>query len=72
MADAHYNLANIYLEREEFSMALVHYRAAVELRPNWEKARRGVEQTQEALAAIGNHPVAWRRSRTSWHLQSDW
>lgn len=51
MADAHYNLANIYLEREDFPLALVHYRAAVELRPNWEKALRGVEQTEGVLKA---------------------
>jgi len=51
MADAHYNLANLFLEREEFPLALVHYRAAVELRPNWEKALRGVEQTEIAMNA---------------------
>lgn len=57
MADAHYNLANLYLEREDLSLALVHYKAAVELRPNWEKARRGAEQTEEALHAMGNSPL---------------
>jgi len=50
MADAHYNLANLFMEKGQFGMAQSHYRTAVELRPTWEKARRGLEQSEAALS----------------------
>lgn len=74
MADAHYNLANLYLEREEMNLALVHYKAAVELRPNWEKARRGMEQTDAALKSIdvlSNPPVSTEDAGSPVAFRSD-
>jgi Flp pilus assembly protein TadD len=51
MADAHYNLGNLYLEKEQYGLATAHYRQALELRPNWEKAARGLEQSEAAQEA---------------------
>src|SRR5262249_1474729 len=50
MADAHLNLANIYLEKGQFRPAMQHYEQALQLRPNWEKASDGLTQAREALA----------------------
>ena len=51
MVDAHYNLANLYLEKENYHLAAVHYRSSLELRPNWDKAQHGLEQSELGLAA---------------------
>src|SRR5262249_4626947 len=51
MADAHYNLANILLEKQQLNMAYAHYRQALELRPNWDKAASGLAQAEAALSA---------------------
>ncbi len=51
MGDAHYNLANLYMDKEQFETAIEHYRHSLELRPDWEKAERGLEQAEAALAA---------------------
>ena len=48
MSDAHFNIANIYLERAQFPHAITHYRQALEIRPTWEKALRGLEQAETA------------------------
>ena len=50
MADAHFNIANIYFEAGQYRLAIAHYRHALELRPNWEKAHRGLVQSEQALA----------------------
>jgi hypothetical protein len=49
MSDAHYNIGNIYLEKEQHGLALAHYKQALELRPNWERAVRGLEQCEAVL-----------------------
>jgi tetratricopeptide (TPR) repeat protein len=54
MADAHYNIANIYLEKGQYAWAIAHYRQALEIRPKWEKARRGFEQAEAAFAEKGD------------------
>jgi hypothetical protein len=51
MADAHFNLANLYYEKEQLGLAVAHYRHALELKPNWEKAERCLAQAEAALAA---------------------
>src|SRR5262249_29996602 len=52
LADAHYNLANILLEKQQFNMAYAHYKQALELRPNWDKAANGLAQVEAALSAL--------------------
>jgi Tfp pilus assembly protein PilF len=49
MADAHYNLANLLLDLTRYSQAIVHYKHALEVHPNFEKARLGLEQAEAAL-----------------------
>src|SRR5262245_50740770 len=51
MADAHFNLANLYLEKEQYGLACAHYRNSLELRPDWDKALRLLDQAEEAMAA---------------------
>src|SRR5262249_23486403 len=51
MSDAHYNLGNLYMEKEQWKQAVHHYNQALELRPDWEKAQRGLEQAEAAVAA---------------------
>jgi tetratricopeptide (TPR) repeat protein len=58
MVDAHYNLANVYLEQGQYGLAMAHYRQALELRPNWDKAADGLAQAEAALAAIAAPAVA--------------
>src|SRR5260370_30300979 len=36
------------MEKEEPALAIAHYKSALELRPNWEKASRGLDQAQAA------------------------
>lgn len=57
MADAHYNIANIYFEKAQFAWASAHYHQALEIRPTWEKARRGLEQSEAALNETGSEHV---------------
>ena len=47
MADAHYNLGNVYMEKGQPSMAATHYKQALMLRPNWDKAQLGTFDTLE-------------------------
>jgi len=51
MADAHLNLANIYFEKGQFRPAVLHYEEALGLRADWDKAKDGLAQAREALAA---------------------
>jgi len=55
MADAHFNIANIYLENGQYRSAMSHYRQALEIRPNWEKAYRGLKQTEQSMVEHGDH-----------------
>jgi hypothetical protein len=56
MGDAHLNLANAYLDKGQYRLAIAHYHQALELRPNWEKAENGLAQAEAALAAL-NQPL---------------
>jgi tetratricopeptide (TPR) repeat protein len=59
MADAHYNLANLLLDMGRFSQAIAHYKQAMEVSPNFEKARLGLQQAEAALKAeSGEKPAA--------------
>src|SRR4051812_47501354 len=51
MADAHLNLGNLYLEREQPKQAITHYEAAAQLRQGWEKALDALEIARGRLAA---------------------
>lgn len=50
MIDAHFNLANLYLETGRYKQAAERYRQVLQLRPNWDKAMRGLEQAEAAMA----------------------
>ena len=50
MADAHFNLANLLLEHDDFAEAGVHYGQALRLRPDWREARQGLEMAEEAAS----------------------
>jgi tetratricopeptide (TPR) repeat protein len=49
MYDAHYNLANLLMELRRYSQAVHHYKLALEIKPDLEKARAGLEAAQKAL-----------------------
>jgi tetratricopeptide (TPR) repeat protein len=51
MVDAHYNLGNLYLELGNFPQAATHYKHALSLRPNWDKAMAGLLQAEGAQDA---------------------
>ncbi len=56
MADAHYNVGNIFYEKEQYAMAIAHYKSALEIRPNWEKARTALESAQAQQAPAEGAP----------------
>jgi hypothetical protein len=73
MADAHLNLANLYLEQQRYGLAEAHYGQALKLRPNWKAARRGLEQATDVLSptrttALASRPVDSGRT-VDFHLQ---
>jgi tetratricopeptide (TPR) repeat protein len=49
MAEAYQNLANVYLEMSNTQQAIVNYRRALELKPDFDRARRGLEKAQNAV-----------------------
>src|SRR5439155_991992 len=51
MYDAHYNLGNIFFEKGQFTLAIAHYKQALELRPHWEKGRKALEAALADQAA---------------------
>src|SRR5437660_1788830 len=61
MADAHLNLGNLLLDKQQPRLALQHYEEALKLRPAWDKALDGQEQARAALSGEGSRdrgPVA--------------
>ena len=50
MADAHYNLANLHLDKEQYAQAVAAYKQALQIRPTWDKAQQGLASAAEALA----------------------
>src|SRR5262249_10916977 len=58
-----YNLGNIYVEKGQFSQAATHYKQALQLRPNWDKAQVGLAEVdahinQTRPTAGGTDPEA--------------
>src|SRR5262245_6128617 len=51
MADAYLNLANVYSELHNYLQAITHYKKALDLNPNLERARRGLEKAAVRLDA---------------------
>src|SRR5262249_40778375 len=51
MVDAHTNLANVFVEQGNLTQAVNHYRTALEIRPGFSRAQRGLEAAQEAAVA---------------------
>jgi tetratricopeptide (TPR) repeat protein len=51
MPEAYQNLANVYLEMGNVQQAIANYRRALELKPDFERARRGLEKAQNSVAA---------------------
>jgi tetratricopeptide (TPR) repeat protein len=60
MADAHLNLANLYMEKQQPRPALRHYEEALKVRSGWDKALDGVEAAQEAIDQE-EHEIAARQ-----------
>ena len=58
MVDAHYNLANLYLEMGRYKLATTHYRHVLQLQPSWDKALNGLAQAEAAQAAAEPRTVA--------------
>jgi Tfp pilus assembly protein PilF len=50
LAEASCRMAAIYVEKRQYAQAIELYRQALEIRPNWEKALRGLEQAENAKA----------------------
>jgi tetratricopeptide (TPR) repeat protein len=69
MADAHFNIANIYLENSQFRSAMAHYRQALEIRPNWEKAYRGLKQTEQSMAEQGEYEAESTQQEPKKHAE---
>jgi tetratricopeptide (TPR) repeat protein len=51
MYDAHYYLGTIYQERADPQAAVQHFRAALDLRPDWERAAQALEAAETQLHA---------------------
>ena len=47
MAEAHLNLANLYIEQKNFKKSIEHYEKALEVRPGFGSAQRGLKRVQE-------------------------
>jgi tetratricopeptide (TPR) repeat protein len=50
LAEAHENLASVYVELGDFTLAITHYQKALELRPGYAKAREGLGTATLALS----------------------
>lgn len=49
-AEAYMNLANVYMDMSSMQQAVQMFKQAIEIRPNLEKAKRGLEKAQAAIA----------------------
>jgi tetratricopeptide (TPR) repeat protein len=63
MIDAHYNLANVYLDLHRYAEAAERYQLVLQLRPDWDKAVKGLAAAQakrgdQARSPAGGIPVA--------------
>lgn len=47
MADAHLNLANLYVDQKNFKKGVEHYQKALEARPGYGSALRGLKRVQQ-------------------------
>src|SRR5205085_2622970 len=56
MADAHYNLGNVFLEKGQYPQAAAHYKQALQLRPNWDKAQVGLAEVEAHLTPAPRAP----------------
>jgi tetratricopeptide (TPR) repeat protein len=72
MADAHLNIANLYLDKGNAKAAIQHYDQALEVRPNWDKALDGREHAESLLAPkpedilLDTLPTAKQKSQVDW------
>jgi tetratricopeptide (TPR) repeat protein len=48
MSEAHLNLANVFVDMNNYQQAMIHYQAALELNPGSKRAQLGLEQAQQA------------------------
>jgi tetratricopeptide (TPR) repeat protein len=53
MGDAYYNVGNLHMEKQQFAQAVTAYKQALQLHPNWERATKGLQQAEQALATSG-------------------
>src|SRR5258708_1249364 len=61
MADAYLNLGNVYSQMKNFGQAVAHFRKALEIEPGLERALRGLEKAEAALAAARPAPNPFAR-----------
>lgn len=50
LAETHENLASVYLDLGDFTLAITHYQKALELRPSYVKANEGLSKATLALS----------------------
>lgn len=58
LAEAHENLANVYVDLGDFTLAITHYQKALELRPGFRKALEGLNKATLALSQPRVEPPA--------------
>lgn len=61
MADAYLNLGNVYSQMNNFGQAVAHFKKALEIEPGLERAMRGLEKAEAALAAAKPAPNPFGR-----------
>jgi len=61
MADAYLNLGNVYSQMNNFAQAIAHFKKALEIEPGMERAVRGMEKAEAALAASKPAPNPFGR-----------
>jgi tetratricopeptide (TPR) repeat protein len=52
MADAHQNLGNVYLEMRNYPQAVASFTKALEIAPDHQRAIRGLQKANEAIAGV--------------------
>src|SRR5437660_1477710 len=61
MADAYLNLGNVFLQMSNFGQAVVNFRKALDIEPALERALRGLEKAEAAMAATKQTPNPFGR-----------
>jgi tetratricopeptide (TPR) repeat protein len=49
MAEAHLNLANVFVEMGNFQQAIIHYQSALDINPDSKRAQLGLEEAEKSI-----------------------